>query len=448
MTTRTSRREFLRMAAIGSAGVALAACGKKSGGEAAPAAEATAAPAEAAAAPAAAQPAGEGITLTQWWHEYGEAGTQEAVYRIAQEYSDMTDGVTIEVTWSPGDYATKLNSALAAGTGPDVYESALTLDKVRAGHVVPLDDLFTPEVKADFDAKDLALNSIDGKIYGVRMIIDTGLLYSRKSILDEAGIAHPTTWDELVDAAAALTTGRQKGLFLGNDGGINSTQDLGPWAAGLGWLNDNNEVDFDPAEVGAVYQKVADLNKTDSLLIGSPTDWWDPSALTQGLSAMMWTGLWAMPGIREQIEEDFYVSQFPPIDVGNGKATPATFWGGWVQFVNGAGKNLEQALAFVNWQWIENTDWQNEWATAYGFHVPPRKSAAAVNNQLAEGNPRIAVDGLYSYGRANGPYWTGSMGTAVTDAYSNIVKNGADPTTEMEAAKATAQAEMEALLAG
>ncbi len=92
---------------------------------------------------------------------------------------------------------------------------------------MPLDELFPPEIKADFDEKDLALNTIDGVIYGVRMIIDTGLLYSRKSILEEAGVAHPTTWEELFDAAAALTTGRQKGLFLGNDGGISATQDIG-----------------------------------------------------------------------------------------------------------------------------------------------------------------------------------------------------------------------------
>ncbi len=206
---------------------------------------------------AAAAPAGEGVTLAQWYHEYGEAGTQEAVYRIAQEYTDMTDGVTIEVTWSPGDYNTKLNSALAAGTGPDVYESALNLGKVRAGHVVELDDLFPPEIKADFNEQDLALNSIEGHIYGVRMIIDTGVLYSRKSILDEAGVKPPTTWQELVDAAVALTGGRQKGLFLGNDGGINAAQDVGIWAAGQQWLDATPEVIADPADGGLRLRKGA-----------------------------------------------------------------------------------------------------------------------------------------------------------------------------------------------
>ncbi len=441
----TSRREFLRLAGIGAAGMALAACGKSKAPaqEAAPTAASEAAAAGSEAAPA---PAAEGVTLTQWYHEYGEAGTQEAVYRIADEYNNMTDGVTVEVTWSPGDYATKLNSALAAGTGPDVYENQFNISLVEAGHVIPLDELYTPEVKADFDAKDLSYISYQGNIYGVRMIIDTGLLYSRKSILDEAGIQPPTTWDELAAASEALTTGRQKGLFLGNDGGIAALDDIGPWAAGLVLVDDTPSIAFDPADMAAVYDKLRDLNNSDTLLIGSPTDWWDPSALTQGLAAMQWTGLWAMPGIREQIDEDFYVSQFPPVDIGNGKETYSTFWGGWIEFVNGASDHKEESMAFVNWQWIENTDWQNEWASAYGFHVPPRKSAAAANEKLSEGKAKVAVDGLYEYGQNAGPYFTGSMLTALDDGISNIVKNNADAVSEMEAVKNTCQTELDSLL--
>lgn len=444
MTTRKSRREFLRLAAIGSAGVALAACGGGGGGGAAPAEEA----AEPAAGGEAAAPAAEGIVLQQWYHEYGEAGTQEAVYRIAEEYSNMTDGVTIEVTWTPGNYQDKLNPALAAGTGPDVYENQFNLSMVRAGHVIPLNDLYTPEVKADFDEKDLALLTVDDNIYGIRMIIDTGLLYSRNSILEEAGIEHPTTWEELFEASVALTTGRQKGLFLGNDGGIASLWHVGPWAAGLDFLNDTPEIVLDPAAFGEVYAGVEELNQSDSLLIGSPTDWWDPSAFTQGLAAMQWTGLWAMPGIRDQIEEDFTVTQFPAIDIGNGQATFSTFWGGWVQFVNGAGEHIDESKAYANWQWIENTDWQNEWATAYGFHVPPRKSAAATNTHLTEGNAKVALDGLYAYGRDNGPFWTGAMTTAVQDAFSAIVKNDAPPEETMQGAKEICETEMASLMQG
>ena len=82
----------------------------------------------------------------------------------------------------------------------------------------------------------------------------------------------------------------------------------------------------------------------------------------------------------------------------------------------------------------------------HGLWVPSRKSAAAANTHLTEGNPKIALDGLYAYGRNNGPYWTGAMTTAVGDAFSNIVKNDAPAEEEMQKAKEKCEAEMEALL--
>ena len=45
-------------------------------------------------------------TINQWYHQYGEAGTQQAVERYAKEYPDAT----VKVQWTPGDYTSKLNS--------------------------------------------------------------------------------------------------------------------------------------------------------------------------------------------------------------------------------------------------------------------------------------------------------------------------------------------------
>src|SRR5262245_27179176 len=62
---------------------------------------------------------GSGTTLEQWYHLYGEAGTQQAALRYAAAY----DKAKVNVTWVPSDYDTKLASALLAGNGPDVFES-------------------------------------------------------------------------------------------------------------------------------------------------------------------------------------------------------------------------------------------------------------------------------------------------------------------------------------
>jgi multiple sugar transport system substrate-binding protein len=130
--------------------------------------------------------------------------------------------------------------------------------------------------------------------------------------------------DELIAAATALDDGRVKGLFVGNDGGINALYHIAPWSAGSDILVDN-EIVFNNERTVLAYTKVKELYDSGALLEGSPTDWWDPGAFTQGLAAMQWTGLWAMPGIRAQIGDDFGIMPWPALDA---EGRPATFWAG------------------------------------------------------------------------------------------------------------------------
>jgi multiple sugar transport system substrate-binding protein len=385
------------------------------------------------------------IKLVQWYHQYGEEGTQQAAQRYAEEYTALNPNIEVEMVWKTGDYTfALLPAALLTEEGPDVFEGQPTVAMVQAGQVEPLDDLFTDEVKADFEPNDLNVNTIDGKIYAVKMIDDTGLLYYRKSMLDAKGVAPPTTMDEVIAAATALDDGRVKGLFVGNDGGIDALHHIAPWSAGSDILVDN-EIVFNNERTVLAYTKVKELYDSGALLEGSPTDWWDPSALTQGLAAMQWTGLWAMPGIRAQIGDDFGVMSWPPLDA---EGRPATFWGGWSEMVNARSKHIEEAKAFVKWLWIENTAAQQDWALSYGFHVPPRKSAAATAEPLKSGAPAEAVTLLYDNGQINPPQYTTAMDTIMKDALARIVKEGADPTAEVAAAAQQCQDELARVLGG
>ena len=269
MTRLLSRRDFLKTVTV-AAGVILTGCGQSN------------------------DLPGFRVTLTQWYHQYGEKGTQDAVMRYAQEYTRLHPDVAVRVVWVPGDYHTKLATALLTRGGPDVFESQLTVPMVTAEQVVPLDDLYAPDVRADFPAQDLAVNTVGGKIYGVKMLDDTGILYYRKSLLQKAGVALPATMDTLIAAAKALTTGSRKGLFVGNDGGISALLNIAPWSAGSDFLV-NDKIVFNTPRTVAAYEKLRELSASSSVLMGAPTDYWDPSALTQDLAAMQWTGLWAFP---------------------------------------------------------------------------------------------------------------------------------------------------------
>lgn len=386
----------------------------------------------------------DNVRLVQWYHQYGEEGTQDAVMRYAEEFTAANPNIEVEVNWYVGDYGTALSAALLTDEGPDVFEqNGVTLDQVTQGQVAPLDDLYTDDLKADFGEQNLAPATIDGKIYWVKMLTDTGGIYYKKSVLEAAGIAVPTNIDELIAATTALGTGRTKGLFVGNDGGIGALGGPLLWSAGADYLTAENTPGFNTERVAASWGKLKELNDTGALLMGSTTDYWDPSAFIQGATAMQWTGLWAFPAINEAVGEDLGVLAWPASDA---EGTSSTFWGGWGSCVNGKSKNIDAAKTLVKWLWVENTEIQNDWNVGYGFHVTPRQSAAATAEALQVGAAAEMVTNLYDYGVGNNPLWTPAMGSAYTDALTRVVRDGADATSELSSLEETVQAELDRLL--
>lgn len=383
--------------------------------------------------------------LVQWYHQYGEAGTEDAVRRYAAAYTEENPDVEIEVNWQLGDYGAALSAALLTDEGPDVFEQGVpTLDQVRQGQVTPLDDLYTEDVKSDFNPTNLKGATIDGSIYSVKMVDDCGTFYYRKSSFEDAGLEPPTTLDGLIEAAAALTSGRQKGLYLGQDGGISAAAGPVVWSAGAEYLNEDNTAPaFNTEAVQASITKFRDLFNSDSLLQGATTDWWDPSSFTQSLCHMQWGGLWAMPQINAEVGDDYGVFPWP---ASSEDGVPSTFWGGWGECVNGKSQNIDAAKAFVKWLWIDNTEFQTDWNLSYGFHVPPRQSVAEAAEPLKEGNAAEVVSFLNDYGHPGRPLWTGAMGTAYTDALTRILRDGEDAASELAAAEQTVQEELDRLL--
>src|SRR6266446_4276171 len=93
-------------------------------------------------------------TLQQWYHQYGETGTHEAVLRYAKQYTKAN----VSVSWVPGtgnEYPDKLRAALLGSNAPDVFELPNpTVDQVKAGLIEPLDDIIA-DVKSDFNPVSL-----------------------------------------------------------------------------------------------------------------------------------------------------------------------------------------------------------------------------------------------------------------------------------------------------
>lgn len=379
---------------------------------------------------------GSGPEISQWYHQYGEPGTQQAVKRYAAEYKKAE----VRVQWRPGDYDRQTAAALLTDSGPDVFEvNGPLLDQIQGGQVVDLTGVVEP-VKDDFNQAVLAPKIWQDKIWGIPQVVDMQLLYYRKSALKDAGVEPPQSLDELVDAAKKLSTKKSKGLFLGNDGGVGVLSGTPLFAAGLSLISEDGKVGFDDPAAARTLGKMRQLYADKSLLLGAPTDWSDPAAFIQGLTAMQWSGLWALPQIKKALGDDFGVLPFPKDGSGGKPAVPVGAYG---SAVSGHSKRKAEAKAFAKWLWVDRTDLQQDFALSYGFHIPARISLAKQAKQLREGAAADAVRYATENGHAEPLLWTTADRTAYQDALSRIIKDGAHPESELKGVVRKVNAELQ-----
>ncbi|MFI9241658.1 ABC transporter substrate-binding protein [Streptomyces sp. NPDC053086] len=379
---------------------------------------------------------GSGPRLSQWYHQYGETGAQQAVRRYAAGFSKAR----VSVEWRPGNYDQQAAAALLTAAGPDVFEvNGPTLDQIQGGQVLDLTELIAG-VKDDFNPAVLAPKTYDGRVWGIPQVIDMQLLYYRKSLLRDAGVEPPTTLDALVDAARRLTDSKTKGLFLGNDGGAGVLGGTPLYAAGLQLVTDDGKVGFDDPAAARTLGKLHRLYADESLLLGAPSDWSDPSAFLQGLTAMQWSGLWALPQVQKELGDDFGVLPFPG-DGDHGR--PSVPVGAYGAAVSARSRHKETAKEYVKWLWVERTDLQQDFALSYGFHIPARISLAQKATRLRDGPAADAVRFTTDHGYAQPLRWTPASQTAYQDALSRIIRNGAGPESELRSVVRKVSAELD-----
>ncbi|HLL33773.1 MAG TPA: sugar ABC transporter substrate-binding protein [Streptomyces sp.] len=379
---------------------------------------------------------GSGKNLVQYFHAYGEPGTEQAVKRYAKAYREAN----VSTQWITGEnFESKLFSALLTDNAPDLFEFHPQIQLVRSGQVADLTDIVEP-VKDDFNQADIASHTVDGKIYGVRMIDDPQFFFYRKSMFEKAGVDVPTTLDELIEAAAKLTTDKVKGVFLGNE--LDAVVRPLIWAAGADTLDEKNRIAYHTDGVKEGLVKLRKLFTSGDLLLGAPTDFWDPSALNQGLTAIQWCGMWAMPQMQQALGDDLGVFPFPKVtDAGK----PSVYNGGWSMFVNAKGKNVDAAKEYVKWLWIDRKDYQEDWSLSYGFHVPPRLSIAESAEKLKSGLPAEGVRLFNEYGHFDNIGFTQAMIDAIEDVVGDCVRAGGDPEAALDKADGKINRELKKL---
>ena len=194
------RREFLKISAAGSLGLAAMAC----------TAQPVAPPGvSSASAPTAAPPAsGLGGTVT-YWHTFTSQSEMNGLDKVTQAFKQKYPSIAINSENVPNsDFMAKFTLAVQGGGKPEtVMISSVRLpDMVAMGGLTDL----TPRVAAwdqrqylpDQRFKDATVN---GKIYGVPSFAFVNWMYYRADWFKEAGLAAPKTFDDFANAAVKLT---------------------------------------------------------------------------------------------------------------------------------------------------------------------------------------------------------------------------------------------------
>jgi len=146
------------------------------------------------------------VTLTIWGTDQ-----EKPMDDLINAYIATNKGAKITYTqFDPADYDNRLLSALAAGTGPDMFEignhempkwkSVLTpIPVTNTYNLVSLESDFPSVVEQDFVS--------NGQIYALPFSIDTMAMIYNKDLFDSAGIAvPPKTWDDLEADISRLRT--------------------------------------------------------------------------------------------------------------------------------------------------------------------------------------------------------------------------------------------------
>ena len=207
----STRRNFLRLMAVGGAGLALGGC--------------VAEPAQQTTAPVSGplDPANVRGALSYWNSFTGEderAGFQSVVDSFRAAYPD----VDLQVEAVPNaDFMTKFTTAVQSNSGPDAVMALMERFPDMAG-MNGLADL-TGSVGnwgglAEFDQKMLDPLTVDGKLYALPALAFVDWMYYRADWFEEAGIKEPPrTWSEFRDVAKALTDPARDRYGFGMRGG-------------------------------------------------------------------------------------------------------------------------------------------------------------------------------------------------------------------------------------
>ncbi len=371
---------------------------------------------------------------------------------IARKYMAEHPGVHIELRYLENEaYKKKLTTLLQSPDRPNIIYSwagGVLREQVKAGVIADLTADMTVDWRQRFNPPVLQAYTLDGRIYGVPMLISQVGFFYNKPLFAKAGVdaAAIKTWDDLLAAVKRLKTAGVTPIIVGG---------ADKWPIHFYWtylaMRNGGKPAFDAAvrgegegfaaapfvKAGEQLRQLADLDPFQAGYLGI-TFPQSSGQFGDGKGAMDLQGNFMLNSMRANSANkkglaDDQLGWFPfPVTAGGKGAASDTLGGlnGWL-VTKGSPKEAVDFLKFFS-----RPDNQRE-AAARGFYIPVVKGTQdALQNpilrRIAENLERSQYHQIF-YDQMLGP----SVGAVVNDVSADIA---AKVMTPQEAARAVQEA--------
>ena len=374
-------------------------------------------------------------TITVW--AMGAEG--EKLPQLAKDFEAANPGAKVNVTAVPWDSAhDKFATAITAGTTPDAAMVGTTWMGEFAGQDA-LDPLPSSIDTSTFFPGAQKTTEVNGTTYGIPWYVETRLLYYRTDLAKKAGFTEPPkSWEDLKAMAKAMQTkaGATWGIGL-QAGGQGSWQTLMPfaWSNGAELTKDGGKsYNFDTPELKEAmdyYQSFFTEGISDKAAPNTPTT--EPD-FASGKVPMFISGPWMMSAVEKVggagFKDKYSVAKMPV------KKTSSSFVGGSDFVVFKKSKQRDTAWKFV--QFLADPKTQAKW---YQLSTDLPSVQSAWEDPSISSDKKLATFGEQlrtAQAPPSFPTWEQVI-TSLDTELEKVTKKGADPSAALKSVQQQAE---------
>ncbi|OZM82575.1 sugar ABC transporter substrate-binding protein [Pseudonocardia sp. MH-G8] len=332
------------------------------------------------AAPA---PADGGPTVVTFWSSL--RGTQPVVDAFNATHTEIQVDLEVTPTGTGGTNA-KLSNATRAGNAPDVatleYNAlpAFALDSA----VLDVTDRVDEEFRTALLPQAWDQTTFDGRVYAIPLDIEPMVLFYRRDLLEQHGIAVPTTWAEFEQAArdlkAAAPDVRLTTFFTNSAPHLAGLADQagGRWFSTEGGRWNLDFTDPGTTRVAGYWQRLADEDLVQ-VAPGSSQQW--NAAINNGSVATYIDGAWAAAALMRSAPDGAGTWAVAPLPQWDPAQPRVGVKGGSVFTVGSGSAHPDEAMEFIRWMVTDPAAFQARLSSGASSQYPAAPGLVGVADE-------------------------------------------------------------------